>query len=53
MTFDDSRSRAEIGYSSRPASQALFDSAKWFVEHGYVSADRARLISWHPPLGLD
>lgn len=53
MTFDDSRSRAEIGYSSRPASQALFDSAQWFVEHGYVSADRARLISWHPPLGLD
>jgi dihydroflavonol-4-reductase len=49
MTFDDSRARSEIGYTSRPASHALFDSAKWFVEHGYVSAERARLITWRPP----
>ena len=49
MTFDDSRARAEIGYTSRPATQALFDSAQWFVEHGYVNAERARMISWKPP----
>jgi dihydroflavonol-4-reductase len=49
MTFDDSRARREIGYASRPASQALFDSAQWFVEHDYVTAERARLISWHSP----
>jgi dihydroflavonol-4-reductase len=49
MTFDDSRARDEIGYSSRPASHALFDSAQWFVEHGYVSPERARLISWRAP----
>jgi dihydroflavonol-4-reductase len=53
MTFDDSRARSEIGYTSRPASHALFDSAQWFVDHGYVSADRARNISWHPPIDRD
>ena len=51
MTFDDSRARDEIGYSSRPASFALFDSAKWFVEHDYVTAERANKIFWNPPLG--
>jgi dihydroflavonol-4-reductase len=50
MTFDDSRARTEIGYSSRPASFALFDSAKWFVEHGYVKDERVSAISWDPPL---
>lgn len=53
MTFDDSRARAEIGYSSRPPSLALFDSAKWFLQNGYVSVDRAGMISWHPPQGSD
>jgi dihydroflavonol-4-reductase len=53
MTFDDSRARSELGYTSRPASEALFDSARWFVERGYVSADRAKLISWLPPHGPD
>lgn len=50
MTFDDARARAEIGYSSRPAALALFDSAQWFVEHGYVSAERVQMIKWNPPL---
>jgi dihydroflavonol-4-reductase len=50
MTFDDAKARREIGYTSRPAASALFDSAQWFVEHGYVSAERARLIAWHPPV---
>ena len=49
MTFDDTRARDEIGYSSRPASQALYDSAQWFVAHGYVSPERSRLIAWSPP----
>jgi len=51
MTFDDSRAREEIGYSSRPASLALFDSAQWFVEHGYVIPGRAQMILVHPPSG--
>lgn len=53
MTFDDARVRSEIGYTSRPAAHALFDSAQWFVAHGYVSAARAAMISWQPPTGLE
>ena len=49
MTFDDRRARHELGYSSRPASIALFDSARWFVEHDYVTPARAGLINWNPP----
>ena len=49
MTFDDSRARTELGYTSRPAASALFDSARWFVERGYVRAQRAEQIRWSPP----
>jgi len=35
---------------SRPASIALFDSARWFVEHDYVTSERAALINWNPPI---
>jgi dihydroflavonol-4-reductase len=49
MTFDDSRAREELGYSSRPAACALYDSARWFVEHGYVRAERVNLLQWSPP----
>ena len=49
MTFDDTKARREIGYTSRPAAQALYESARWFVEHGYVDADRVAQITWHPP----
>jgi dihydroflavonol-4-reductase len=49
MTFDDAKARREIGYTSRPAAEALYESARWFVEHGYVDEDRAKLISWSPP----
>ncbi len=40
MVFDDSRARAELGYTSRPASEAIAASARWFVEHGYVRPAR-------------
>ncbi|MGD0378645.1 MAG: hopanoid-associated sugar epimerase [Acidimicrobiales bacterium] len=44
MAFDDSRARKELGYSPRPASAAVLDSARWFVENGYVKdARRARI----------
>jgi dihydroflavonol-4-reductase len=49
MTFDDSRAREELGYTSRPAALALCESARWFVEHGYVDADRAAMVRWNPP----
>ena len=49
MTFDDTRARSELGYHSRPAVVALFESTQWFVEHGYVTAARVAKIRWHPP----
>jgi dihydroflavonol-4-reductase len=49
MTFDDSRARNELGYTSRPAAQALFDSAQWFVNNGRVEPERVKLIKWNPP----
>ena len=49
MTFDDSRARDELGYTSRAAEWALYDSARWFVERGYVHAERVRQITWQRP----
>jgi dihydroflavonol-4-reductase len=46
MAFDDDRARSEIGYSPRPAAEAITDSARWFVENGYVSARRRSKITW-------
>jgi len=50
MTFSDQRARSELGYTSRPADHALYDSAKWFVDHGYVRADRVAKLRWNPPV---
>ncbi len=49
MIFDDSRARVELGYTSRDPALALYESAKWFVDHGYVDSDRAAMIHWNPP----
>ena len=49
MTFDDSRARHELGYVSRPADEALYESAKWFADHGYVTSERAALVRFNPP----
>jgi ornithine--oxo-acid transaminase len=46
MIFNDDRARAEIGHKSRPARLAIEDSARWFTDHGYVSADRLAAIRW-------
>jgi dihydroflavonol-4-reductase len=40
MMFSDQRARVELGYSPRPASEALADSARWFAENGYVTPKR-------------
>ena len=44
MMFDDTRARKELGHSPRPASEAIADSARWFVRHGYVNANRSSRI---------
>ncbi|HVB70795.1 MAG TPA: NAD-dependent epimerase/dehydratase family protein [Acidimicrobiales bacterium] len=49
MTFDDTRARQDLGYTSRPADHALYDSARWFAENGYVSAQRIAKLRWNPP----
>ena len=46
MAFDDSRARKELGYSPRPAEEAVVDSARWFVDNGYVKASRRARITF-------
>ena len=48
MMFSDQRAREELGYSPRPASEALADSARWFAENGYVTPKRLSRISLRP-----
>jgi dihydroflavonol-4-reductase len=44
MMFSDARARAELGYHPRPAADAIADSARWFVENGYVVPKRRNRI---------
>jgi dihydroflavonol-4-reductase len=46
MSFSDQRARAELGYTSRPASEALARAARWFVEEGRVRPDRRSKLQW-------
>jgi len=46
MIFSDERARAELGYTSRPARDAIEESARWFADNGYVPADRRAVIRW-------
>lgn len=46
MAFDDSRAREELGYSPRPAVEAIEASARWFVDNGYVDDKRRSRIRW-------
>jgi|ERR1035441_4881955 dihydroflavonol-4-reductase len=46
MIFSDQRARTEIGYTSRPARDAIKESARWFAGNGYVSAGRRAAIRW-------
>lgn len=47
MAFDDTRARTELGYCSRPAAVAIDESARWYVENGYVTGHRrARRLGW-------
>jgi dihydroflavonol-4-reductase len=46
MIFSDERSRTEIGYTSRPAREAIRESARWFADNGYVTDRRHAAIKW-------
>jgi dihydroflavonol-4-reductase len=45
MMFSDQRAREELGYDPRPAPVAIAESARWFVENGYVAAKKLARIS--------
>ena len=49
MMFNDQRARVELGHAPRPASEAFVDSARWFVQNGYVTAKRASRIRFPTP----
>jgi dihydroflavonol-4-reductase len=40
MTFNDLRARTELGYRSRPAREAIEDSARWFAANGSPAPGR-------------
>ena len=42
MYFDSGKARAELGYTSRPAREALARALRWFEEHGMVPAPAGR-----------
>jgi dihydroflavonol-4-reductase len=44
--FSDERARRELGYSTRPAAEALERAARWYVEHGHVPPRRVARIRW-------
>jgi dihydroflavonol-4-reductase len=46
MIFSDARARTEIGHTSRPAREAIMESARWFADNGYVTARRRAAIKW-------
>lgn len=49
MSFDDSRARTELGYTSRPAAVALERAARWFVGTGGVRPSRVDRCTWPAP----
>ena len=44
MEYDTTRARAELGYTSIPAREALRRAAAWFVANGYVKPARVAKI---------
>jgi hypothetical protein len=51
MIFNDARAREELGYTSRPAAEAIVRSARWYADNGYLSAKRLAMINWRDGAG--
>jgi len=45
MYFSIEKARRELGYSPRPAVEALRDEIEWFYEHGYVAQKKNKKYS--------
>jgi dihydroflavonol-4-reductase len=52
MMFSVARARGELGYAPRPAVDAIADSARWFVENGYLPAKRLNRINLSPGVSI-
>ncbi|HEY8081251.1 MAG TPA: hopanoid-associated sugar epimerase [Acidimicrobiales bacterium] len=48
MRYDDSRARSELGYTSRPARDAVADAIRSFVDAGRVAAPRVAAMREAP-----
>ena len=42
MYFSNEKARRELGYSPRPAVEALRDEIEWFYKHGYLAMNRVK-----------
>ena len=45
MYFSSEKARRELGYSPRPAVEALRDEVEWFYEHGYIDQRKIKKYS--------
>ena len=45
MYFSSEKARRELGYTPRPALEALRDEVEWFYEHGYVERKKNKKYS--------
>jgi dihydroflavonol-4-reductase len=45
MYFSTEKARRELGYSSRPAVEALRDEIEWFYKHGYLGRNTIKKYS--------
>jgi len=44
MYFSSEKARRELGYTPRPAVEALRDEVEWFYEHAMLSERKSRSI---------
>jgi dihydroflavonol-4-reductase len=42
MYFSSEKARSKLGYSPRPAVEALRDGVEWFYKHGYIVEKRSK-----------
>ena len=50
MAYDDSLARAALGYTSRPARDALAEAVRWYVDEGFVKPQRIARMEGAPAL---
>jgi len=50
MAYDDSLARGALGYTSRPAREALAQAVRWYVDEGFVKPHRVARMQGAPAL---